>query len=147
VKTTPAALWPAAALPMDRVPLGESVIPEGSALPLDETPNVPPLWTPLGSVGPRSIVPATPEARKSVARVQAAGPEGEGLGEGPGVGVGDAEPGDGVSRLVTLSSNPLQAARTVAQVKRPTFSARRRLIPLITFSDDKIFEANHVIER
>lgn len=41
---------PAAALPTDRKPVGDNVMPAGSGVPLGETPNIPPLRTPAGNV-------------------------------------------------------------------------------------------------
>src|SRR5262245_61971381 len=49
VKTTPTTA-PAMAPPTDRMPAADSVMPAGSWAPLEETPNVPPRLTLLGSV-------------------------------------------------------------------------------------------------
>ena len=51
---------PTVELATDKTPTGASVIPAGSGEPLGETPKVPPLFTPLGSVDLRSKDVAAP---------------------------------------------------------------------------------------
>jgi hypothetical protein len=60
VKTTPVTAPVAVALPIARIPFADNVMPSGSAGPDVETPNVPPLATPFGSVADKSKVEALP---------------------------------------------------------------------------------------
>jgi hypothetical protein len=62
-------------------------MPAGSGMPLGETPNVPPLRTPLGSVVESSSFVAVPAAKKRGPTFHCAG-AGAGLGAGVGAGVG-----------------------------------------------------------
>ena len=118
----------APALPIDRMPCGDKVTPLGNAAPADDTPNVPPLATPLGSVAAKSILAPLPTMKYSEPTFHAptsgagGGGDGFGLGDGPGAGDGAGpEPSD---RSVESSPEPPHPARAATHPNRPIRSAK-----------------------
>src|SRR5437016_550033 len=87
MKSTPTARL-APAVPTERMPLGERLIPEGRAAPRESTPKVPPRVTPLGNVVARSNAVPEPETKLGMLRLQLVGDGGGGGGGGAGTGAG-----------------------------------------------------------
>ena len=140
-------VWPILAVPAERMPVDDNVIPEGRDDPLLEIPKMPPFATPVGSVPDSSNDPPPLTRNIGITGLHAAGEGagvgvgagaglgrgaglGVGLGVGPGVGAG-AGAGAPVSTAGSATSAPPQPTRRVAQLKRPKRNAPRRLIRVI----------------
>lgn len=115
-------------------------MPVGSAAPLLDTPNTPPLITPPGRVPARSnveLVPARNTGRTGF-QASAGGGEGEGEGEGLGAGAGGGFGGGGAGEgagCAASSVAPPQPTSKVAQLDRLNFRRSRRAFCVIAYSN------------
>lgn len=114
-------------------------MPVGSAAPLFDTPNTPPLTTPPGRVPARSneeLVPARKTGRTGFQASAGGGGDGDGDGEGLGAGAGAGLGGAGEGAGCAASSAvPPQPTSKVAQLVRLNFSRSRRAFSVIADSN------------
>ena len=107
VKITPSARL-TVALPTDRIPPGERVIPAGKAAPFADMPNVPPVSTPVGSVVARLNVLLLPTGNDGRVTFQA------GAGDCAGAGAGDGAAANDTGSVGSLPPHPASANRPAA---------------------------------